>query len=192
MTIIAVGDSLVAGYGVAYNANWCYLLKSLYGFNIINKGVNGDTTAGVLARIYRDVLSKKPEYCLLMIGSNDIMINRTMISIVDNITFLLKELKDNKIVPIVCLAPDVVPSIASRLWTSEIDYFLVNLRLKELRAQLLSYAKEHAITVIDFSSIFCSFSDEEIISYYVDGIHLNKEGNALMASFAQKILRECI
>ncbi len=192
MTIIAVGDSLVAGYGVAANENWCYLLRSLYGFNIINKGVNGDTTSGVLSRIYGDVLSKGPEYCLLMIGSNDIMINRPMENIVDNITFLLKELKDNKITPIVCIAPEVVPSMAARLWSSEIDYYLVNLKLKELRNELLSYAKENSLTVIDFSSIFSSFSDEEINRYYVDGIHLNKEGNALMASLAQNILKECI
>jgi lysophospholipase L1-like esterase len=40
---------------------------------IFNTGVNGHNTADLLFRLEEDVLSKKPELVILMIGTNDML-----------------------------------------------------------------------------------------------------------------------
>ncbi|WP_229743845.1 arylesterase [Aliidongia dinghuensis] len=74
-TILAFGDSLTAGYGVApedaYPAKLEAALKVKgYDVRIINAGVSGDTSAGGLARLDW-ALGDHPDYALVELGSND-------------------------------------------------------------------------------------------------------------------------
>jgi len=74
-TILALGDSLTAGYGVApedaYPARLEAALKAKgYDVRIINGGVSGDTTAGGLARLDW-ALADHPDYALVELGAND-------------------------------------------------------------------------------------------------------------------------
>ena len=43
------------------------------GKSVINSGIPGDTTAGALQRLERDVLSKSPRIVLVTLGGNDLM-----------------------------------------------------------------------------------------------------------------------
>ncbi|MDM0585184.1 SGNH/GDSL hydrolase family protein [Clostridium perfringens] len=51
MNIICIGDSLTFGYGVGQENSWVSLLNDEKN-KFINKGVNGDTSTGILSRIY--------------------------------------------------------------------------------------------------------------------------------------------
>jgi acyl-CoA thioesterase-1 len=73
--IVAVGDSLTEGLGVAeefaYPALLEKKLQSLgYNYRVINSGVSGETSSGTLARI-EWVLKLKPDIVILTIGAND-------------------------------------------------------------------------------------------------------------------------
>ena len=75
VTILALGDSLTAGYGVApedaYPAKLEAALKAKgYDVRIINSGVSGDTSAGGLARLDW-ALADHPDYALVELGAND-------------------------------------------------------------------------------------------------------------------------
>ncbi len=75
ITLLAFGDSLTAGYGVApedaYPVKLQAALKAKgYDIRIINAGVSGDTTAGGLARLDW-ALSDHPTYALVELGAND-------------------------------------------------------------------------------------------------------------------------
>lgn len=41
------------------------------GFEILNKGANGDTTAGILGRFSQDVLDQQPDMVFILTGTND-------------------------------------------------------------------------------------------------------------------------
>jgi acyl-CoA thioesterase I len=69
--IIAFGDSLVYGVGASKDKNFVYLLSKKIGVEIQNSGVSGNTTANGLARLDADVLSKKPDLVILLLGGND-------------------------------------------------------------------------------------------------------------------------
>ena len=74
-TIVAVGDSLTAGYGVieadAYPARLEKKLQAA-GFNwqVVNAGISGETSSGTLSRV-EWVLRLKPDVVILETGAND-------------------------------------------------------------------------------------------------------------------------
>lgn len=74
-TIVAVGDSLTAGYGVpdseAYPAKLERKLQQEgYRWQVINAGISGETSSGTLARIDW-ILKLDPDIVILEIGAND-------------------------------------------------------------------------------------------------------------------------
>ncbi len=79
MKIICLGDSLTYGYGVARAVTWTALLSNgADGPEVVNRGISGDTTGGMLARLETDVLAEKSDLVLLMGGSNDIFFGRDL------------------------------------------------------------------------------------------------------------------
>ncbi len=78
-TIVAVGDSITRGAGDTDIAGgWVTRLgaklEAAYPtttFTVRNAGLDGDTTAGVLARLARDVLVAHPDLVIISSGTND-------------------------------------------------------------------------------------------------------------------------
>ncbi len=73
--LLALGDSLTAGYGLPTDQSFPVQLESAlrdkgYEVAVINAGVSGDTTAGGLARLDW-ALSDEPDLVLLELGAND-------------------------------------------------------------------------------------------------------------------------
>lgn len=75
LRLLALGDSLTAGYGLANGDSFTARLERAlkqrgYDVQIINGGVSGDTSAGGLARLDW-VLGDKPDAAILELGAND-------------------------------------------------------------------------------------------------------------------------
>ena len=75
-TILVVGDSLSAGFGIAMEDSWVSLLESRlhekgYGYRVVNASISGDTTGGGLARLPRALSVHEPELVLIELGGND-------------------------------------------------------------------------------------------------------------------------
>lgn len=73
VAIVALGDSLTAGYQMAEGDNYPAMLSKRIGREVVNRGVSGDTTADGLARLDRDVLSESPRVVVLALGANDML-----------------------------------------------------------------------------------------------------------------------
>ena len=74
-TVVAVGDSLTAGYGVAQELAYpARLEKKLtsegFRYRVINAGISGETSSGALSRI-NWILTLKPDIVILETGAND-------------------------------------------------------------------------------------------------------------------------
>lgn len=79
-TILALGDSLTAGYGLAPDQSFPRQLQALLRVRhpdaiVHNAGVSGDTSAGGLARLPRVLarLSAKPDLAIVELGANDLL-----------------------------------------------------------------------------------------------------------------------
>jgi acyl-CoA thioesterase-1 len=74
--ILAFGDSLTAGYGVAADLSYpSQLQKELdargYAYRVVNQGVSGSTTVGALGRMTR-ALALQPHVVIIQFGGNDV------------------------------------------------------------------------------------------------------------------------
>jgi len=70
--IICFGDSLTHGTGASRGKDYPSQLSKMISRPVINAGVPGDTTAGALKRLERDVLSYSPDIVLITLGGNDL------------------------------------------------------------------------------------------------------------------------
>lgn len=75
-SIVVLGDSISAGYGIEVSQGWVALLQQKLdeksaGYTIDNESISGDTTAGGLARIDRALSSHKPAVVIIELGAND-------------------------------------------------------------------------------------------------------------------------
>ena len=71
-TILALGDSLTAGYGADATAAYPAVLAGLTGWQVINGGVSGNTSAQALARLPA-LMRRQPQLVLVSIGGNDFL-----------------------------------------------------------------------------------------------------------------------
>jgi len=75
-TILVLGDSVSAGYGLTSGEGWVALLQARlkaqgYGYRVINASVSGETTTGGLARLPRALSLHRPKIVILELGGND-------------------------------------------------------------------------------------------------------------------------
>lgn len=75
-SIVVLGDSISAGYGIEVAQGWVTLLQNKFnekdaGNIIYNESISGDTTAGGLARIDRALALHKPDAVIIELGAND-------------------------------------------------------------------------------------------------------------------------
>jgi acyl-CoA thioesterase-1 len=100
--IVALGDSLTEGLGVAEEFTYPALLEKKlqsggYHYRVINAGVSGETSSGTLARI-KWVLTLKPDIVILVIGANDGFRGIDPELIKTNILTIVRVLKENKVI----------------------------------------------------------------------------------------------
>ncbi|RYF81258.1 MAG: GDSL family lipase [Comamonadaceae bacterium] len=72
-TVLALGDSLTAGYGAPAGQGWPEQLAALTGWQVVNEGVNGDTSAGALERLGPLLQAQRFDAILIGIGGNDML-----------------------------------------------------------------------------------------------------------------------
>lgn len=142
-TIVAVGDSLTAGLGLAedqaYPAQLARRLRAEgYNYQVINAGVSGETSSGALARIGWVISSLAPDIVILETGANDGLRGLDTDLLKANLDRLVGTLTDQNIQVILAgmlmlpnLGPDytgafskIYPQIAEKHEVALIPFFL--------------------------------------------------------------------
>ncbi len=75
-TVLIVGDSISAGYGLPPDAGWTTLLQQRlatqhYPHRVVNASISGDTTAGGRARLDALLAQDRPAITVIELGGND-------------------------------------------------------------------------------------------------------------------------
>ncbi len=95
-TVVALGDSLTYGYGTSLETAYPMVLAELSKWRVINAGVNGDTSADVLARV-DETVKQAPDLVLLGVGGNDVLQRLSPDTTRANITATIDTLKSANI-----------------------------------------------------------------------------------------------
>lgn len=142
-TIVAMGDSLTAGLGVAENEAYPARLQQKlaadgHPFTVVNAGVSGETSSGALARIEWVIAALKPDLIILETGANDGLRGIDPEVLRTNLDRIVSVIKANHIAVILCgmqmlpnLGPDftqafseIYPEIARKHAIPLIPFFL--------------------------------------------------------------------
>ena len=94
-TIVCFGDSLTSGIGASKGMDYPSQLSKMTNKPVINAGVPGDTTAGALRRLQRDVLSKNPDIVLITLGGNDLKNGVSKDTAFDNLLKIVAAIQKN-------------------------------------------------------------------------------------------------
>lgn len=99
--LLALGDSLVAGYGLLDEDGFTSVLETElqaagYDVDVINGGVSGDTTAGGVARLDW-ALADNPDAVLVELGANDMLRGLDPAAARENLAAILDRLRQDGI-----------------------------------------------------------------------------------------------
>lgn len=174
--LVLIGDSLVFGYGVPYNNSFAYKLSTSLNITVTNKGINGDTTISMLDRFYTDVILYNPKYIFVMGGTNDLLLGKSVTSIIENIELMILDAKKISAKTYIGIPPCIIKDLAERLFMPSDFYTYAENSLPILKNELIKLCSKHNVQYINFYDI--TFNNKSNI--FVDGIHLNAIGNNLM------------
>lgn len=163
--IIAVGDSLTAGYNLALEESYPKILeKKLLAkgkkVEIINAGISGETTAGLLERV-EFIKSQEPKMILITTGGNDAFRNLPIENTYQNIEKIIISLKEKVSSKNIFLMQIQAP---------------INLGLvyaKDFNNMYQEIAKRQKVNLIPFVTKEVFLNRDLMLE---DGIHPNKDG----------------
>jgi acyl-CoA thioesterase-1 len=93
-TVLIVGDSLSAGYGIGPGQGWVDLLQrklAAQGFahQVVNASISGDTTAGGRSRLGAALQTHKPQIVIIELGGNDGLRGSALASVKSNLDYMV-------------------------------------------------------------------------------------------------------
>ena len=176
MKIVALGDSITYGYPYLPEQSWFNMAAKKLQIAHVNRGVNGDTTTGMLRRFERAVAAENPSHVIIMGGTNDVYGAERPEAIVANIEKLIQLVQQCGAVPIVGIP------IPCNDRHEEAILSLCRDGIKQLAARL-------HLPVIDFYAAMVDSTGMRIKEdYHIDGLHPNEAGYQLMGVIAIEAL----
>ena len=97
-TLLVVGDSLSAEYGIARGSGWVALLQQKLQtdkpqWQVVNASISGDTTAGGLARLPALLKQHQPQVVVIELGGNDALRGFSLKMTEDNLVKMIQACK---------------------------------------------------------------------------------------------------
>ena len=161
--LVFFGDSITQGWGDDFGARFP-------GVKVANRGISGDTSRGLLARLDDDVLALNPRCIVLLIGTNDVELNMAPEGIAANVKLLLAKIgAHNPRTPVILC--QVFPT-SGKMWrpTDKIR------KLNQLLAEAARGNKQ--VTVLDTYTLFANADGEAKPEEFPDLLHPNDAGYA--------------
>jgi acyl-CoA thioesterase-1 len=190
MKIVALGDSLTVGeaefefsdsdesssypkYLEKLARQFLSSLQSELEVNVLNRGICGDLTSGMLDRFSRDVVDEKADYVIILGGTNDIGCGFDPATIADNLTTMHDTAREKGIVTVACSVPSILGMDD-----------LIPPRL-HLNRTIRTEAKKRGLAFVDFFTATADPQTNRLSEdYSADGLHLNVKGYQQMGKVA--------
>lgn len=166
-SIICFGDSLTQGYGATENKTYPYFLQQLTNINVINKGINGNTSKDGLDRI-DDILKIQNAVVIVEFGANDFFQQIPLNETKKNIEQIVDKLQNAGNIAVIVSTEDG--------------------QLKNQYNMLKKIAKEKKVLFID--GILNEIWTDRNLFY--DDIHPNSKGYKLVAEKIYKNIKHLI
>ena len=167
-SIMVLGDSLSAGYGMDPNQSWVQLLaneltQKAPKWQVINNSVSGDTTGNGLARLPGSIQLHQPKIIIIELGGNDGLRGTPLAQIEKNLSELITTAK-NSGAHVLLMEMRIPPNMGKRY-------------TDQFTALFAETAKKNQIALIPFFLNDIA-PNKELMQ--ADGIHPNAKAQPLM------------
>lgn len=173
--IIFLGNSITAG------TDWNELLGIT---TAKNRGISGDITFGILARL-DEVTEGHPAKVFILIGINDIQHNTPDSIIVSNYKKIIQHIKSAS--PTTKIYFQTLLPVNNE-FTQFKNHYNKDEHILYVNSELKKLAEEEKITLINLHSHFLNAEKKLEKKYTMDGLHLNAAGYTLWASILKPYL----
>jgi acyl-CoA thioesterase-1 len=179
-TVLVLGDSLSAGYGIEVDQSWATLLQTRlkeqgYEHRVVNASISGDTTEGGAARIAQAIESFSPALIIVELGGNDGLRGIPPNRMRDNLRTIIKAGTESG-AAVVLLGIRIPPNYGQRYIEEFDDVF------RQLAAEL-------EVPWIEFFMEGVALNEELMQS---DGIHPNAIAQPLLLDNAWPIINTAL
>jgi acyl-CoA thioesterase I len=193
MKIICHGDSLTEGADLEKAFTWPSLLENNLQVSVVNHGIGGDTTAGMLSRFSFEVLQQRPSLVIIMGGTNDLWWDLDVNIIQANLSSMVCQARHYDITPIMALPlPFWREKAEKQDWEPPArgyDHF--GARLHELVKILTISSDQWETPLLDFHSLFLNDQGNVKTEFFLeDGLHANRAGHLCMSKHANQLLND--
>lgn len=167
--IVALGDSLTAGYGLPPDQGYPAVLQQLldeagYQYEVVNMGVSGDTSAGGLRRVDW-ALEGDVRVVIIALGGNDGLRGLAPVELERNLEAIIDRARARGVHVLLC-GMEAPPNLGASY-------------TREFRAVYPRLAKREGVTLLPF--MLDGIAGEPSLNQS-DGIHPNAEGARRMAT----------
>ena len=189
--IVFLGNSITEGGG-----NWN---KKFNVHNIVNRGISGDITEGILVRL-DEIIFYKPIAVFLLIGINDIFDNDisnrgkiTPLYVANNIIKIAKKIYDHS--PSTEIFIQTILPINHKIYIEENGLFPehntpLSEQIIQINSMIINQADVQQYKVIDLHSLFINQDGLMNREYTTDGVHLNNNGYRVWVKYIHSYIQE--
>ena len=179
-TLLVIGDSLSAGFGMKAEDSWVALLdKKLrqegYVYKVINASITGDTTGNGRRRLTRALQIHQPDIVIIELGGNDGLRGLPISKMQENLAKMISQA--HQIDALVVLAGIQIPPNYGQ------DY------ANELAAVYPALAEKYAVPLIAF---FLKNVALNPALMQADGIHPNEEAQPILLENVWQVLKPAL
>ena len=182
-TLLVVGDSLSAEYGLKRGTGWVALLDKRLrdegkAITVVNASISGDTTSGGLSRLPPLLAQHKPQMVLIELGGNDALRGLPLKTSQDNLESMVKAAQ-NQGAKVLLLGMQVPPNYGPQY-------------AAEFSAMYAEVAKRHKVGLVPFFLKGVADADNADSLFQSDRIHPVEAAHPIMLGNVWPALRKLL
>lgn len=161
-TLLVVGDSLSAEYGLARGSGWVALLEAQLqqegrAIRVVNASISGDTTSGGRSRLPALLQQHRPRIVVIELGGNDALRGLPLASTRENLVDMIRQVRETSGKPVL-LGMEVPPNYGARY-------------TEDFRRVFRDVAREGKVPLVPFFLAGIADAPDAASWFQADGIH---------------------
>lgn len=182
-TVLIVGDSLSAEYGLQRGSGWVALLEqklksAAAPVQVVNASISGDTTSGGRSRLGLLLQQHRPNVVVIELGGNDALRGLPLSMTRDNLMAMVQQSRSTG-AKVLLLGMDMPPNYGSRY-------------AAEFRAIYRTVAEEKQVALVPFLLKGVADTPEAAALFQADRIHPNEAAQPIMMNNVWPVLRKLL
>lgn len=146
--------------------------------NILNKGVNSDTSSGMVLRLNTDIILNTPDVCVVEVGPNDWSTSVSLTTYRSNLDYIFSQIKSAGIKPV------ALNSSMQRGPTTDFLSYQNYLKVFE------DSAASNDVILIDLyrelATSYLYYTSTQFYALYTDSIHFTPTGHQFVANLCAR------